>query len=192
MQISRLGRLLRGAVLLAGAAALLGGCQSSNIARTFGLTRDAPDEFTVTTRAPLSMPPDFNLRPPRPGASRPQEQSERTQAEEALVPQMALGTQPAGESPGQQALMQQAGPEAPSDIRNRVDHDAQSAEADKGFVNNLLTWQSTDTEQVLVDPTKEAQRLKHNAALGQSPATGETPMIQQQKKTWFQNLFSWM
>jgi hypothetical protein len=192
MQISRFGRHLRGAVLLAGGVMLLSGCGNSNLSRTFGLTRDAPDEFTVTTRAPLSMPPDFNLRPPRPGVARPQEQSERTQAEEALVPQMALGTPQAGESPGQEALMQEAGPAAPSDIRNRVDQDAQAAQADKGFVNNLLTWDQKDTQQVLVDPTKEAQRLKHNAALGQSPETGDTPMIQQQKKTWFQNLFSWL
>ena len=56
-----------------------------NLSRTFGLVRDAPDEFRVTTRAPLSMPPEFTLRPPRPGAARPQELSERQQAEQALV-----------------------------------------------------------------------------------------------------------
>jgi len=40
------------------------------------------DEFAVVTKAPLIMPPDYNLRPPRPGAARPQEQSERQQAAE--------------------------------------------------------------------------------------------------------------
>ena len=79
------------ALLLTGTALALAGCGNSDtLSRTFGLTRDAPDEFTVTTRAPLSMPPDFSLRPPRPGAPRPMEQSPRTQAEEALVPQTAL------------------------------------------------------------------------------------------------------
>ena len=72
-------RLVR-SLLLGCTLILLAGCNGDKIARTFGLTRDAPDEFTVTTRAPLSMPPDYNLRPPRPGAPRPQEQSERQQA----------------------------------------------------------------------------------------------------------------
>src|ERR1700749_1505982 len=90
------GPLLLGASLL-----LLGGCSGDSLSRTFGLTRDAPDEYTVTTRAPLSMPPDYSLRPPRPGEARPQEQSERQQAEETLVPQVALGAPQGGPSAGQ-------------------------------------------------------------------------------------------
>ena len=34
-----------------------------------GLTKQSPDEFAVTTKAPLVVPPDFNLRPPSPGAA---------------------------------------------------------------------------------------------------------------------------
>src|ERR1700749_4139758 len=92
------------AIALAAGATTLAGCSGNQFGRTFGFIRDAPDEFTVTTRAPLAMPSSFNLPPPRPGTERPQEQSERAQAELALVPQMALGTPPAGSSPGQQAL----------------------------------------------------------------------------------------
>src|SRR5580704_16041823 len=81
---------------------LASGCGNlSSLTRTFGLTHEAPDEFTVVTRAPLSMPPDFTLRPPQPGAARPQEQSDRSLAESALVPDAALGSAPAGVSPGQ-------------------------------------------------------------------------------------------
>src|SRR6202012_1402778 len=107
--ISANPRLIR-SLLLGSTLILLGGCNGDKIARTFGLTRDAPDEFTVTTRAPLSIPPDYTLRPPRPGAPRPQEQSERQQAEEALVPQTALNPPASGQIPGQQSLMQEAGP----------------------------------------------------------------------------------
>src|SRR3978361_2400009 len=95
-----------GSVLLGSSLLLLGGFSSDGLSRTFGLTRDAPDEYTVTTRAPLSMPPDYNLRPPRPGAPRPQEQSERQQAEEALVPQLALSAPHSGNvTPRQAALI---------------------------------------------------------------------------------------
>jgi hypothetical protein len=32
-----------------------------------------PDEFAIESRAPLTIPPEFDLRPPQPGAPRPQE-----------------------------------------------------------------------------------------------------------------------
>jgi DUF3035 family protein len=182
-----------GAILLASSLTLLVGCDSNSLTRTFGLTRDAPDEFTVTTRAPLSMPPDYNIRPPRPGAPRPQEQPERQQAEEALVPQLALGTTAqASDSPGQEALVQQAGPPASGDIRAKVDQDARQAQANEGFIDQLLYWRKPDTAQAQVDPTKEAQRLRQNAALGQSPDVGDTPLIQPRRRGWFQDLFSWL
>jgi len=185
------GCLQRG-LLLGSTLVLLAGCGSSQLSRTFGLTRDAPDEYTVTTRAPLSMPPDYNLRPPRPGAPRPQEQSERQQAEEALVPQLALGAPSGSESPGQVALMQQAGPPAPADIRRKVDQDARNANADDSFIDQLLYWRKPSTQPAEVDATKESQRLRQNAALGAPPDVGETPIIRTKKTGWFTNLFSWL
>src|SRR3954462_14269389 len=182
----------RGALLLGGALAMLAGCSSDKLSRTFGLTRDAPDEYTVTTRAPLSMPPDYNLRPPRPGAPRPQEQSERQQAEVALVPQLALGSPSGSESPGQLALMQQAGPPAPADIRRTVDQDARNAAADDGFIDQLLYWRKPSTQPAEVDATRESQQLRQNAALGAPPDVGETPIIRPKKTGWFTNLFSWL
>ena len=44
---------------------------------TFGLNKRAPDEFAVPTRAPLSLPPDYSLRPPEPGAPRPNQTTAR-------------------------------------------------------------------------------------------------------------------
>ena len=45
----------------------VGGCDS--LRQEAGLTKQSPDEFAVTTKAPLIIPPDFNLRPPSPGAA---------------------------------------------------------------------------------------------------------------------------
>ncbi len=180
-------------LLICGGTLLLAGCDSGAMTRTFGLSREAPDEFSVTTRAPLSMPPDFNLRPPRPGAPRPQEQSEQSQAEEILVPQTALaGPRTAAPSAGQAALLSQTGPSAPGDIRRKVDADARNDQADDGFVDKLLYWRKPDAKQAVVDPDREAQRLKQNAALGQSQDSGETAIIQQHRQGWFQKLFNWM
>jgi hypothetical protein len=181
------GPLLLGASLL-----LLSGCSGDTLSRTFGLTRDAPDEYTVTTRAPLSMPPDYNLRPPRPGEARPQEQSERQQAAEALVPQLALGAPQGSVSPGQAALVQESGPAAPANIRAQIDREANRDNADDSFIDKVLYWRKPNTQNAEVDAQKEAQRLRENAALGESPAVGDTPIIQQKKEGWFTHLFSWI
>jgi len=159
------------------------GCGDS-LTRTIGLSRDAPDEFVVTTRAPLSMPPDFDVRPPRPGASRPQETALSTQAEEALVPETTLSATASasgGTSPGEQALDAQAGPAAPADIRRKVDADAALDARSRSFTDELMFWKSPPPPGVVVDPQKEQQRLQENAALGQSPNAGDTPIIQKQK-----------
>ena len=60
----------------------LTGCEETK--RVFGKTKEAPDEFAVYRRAPLSLPPDIELRPPNPGASRPQVVNPRDQARVAL------------------------------------------------------------------------------------------------------------
>lgn len=57
-------------VLLLVAAMTLGACADAK--RQLGLVNTPPDEFAVVSRPPLSLPPDFALRPPRPGAE-PQE-----------------------------------------------------------------------------------------------------------------------
>src|SRR5689334_12441757 len=50
---------------------LLPGC--TDMRRALGMDQVGPDEFAVESRAPLTIPPDFDLRPPQPGAARPQE-----------------------------------------------------------------------------------------------------------------------
>jgi hypothetical protein len=173
-------RPLVSAALLVG----LAGC-GNDVPRSFGLVRDTPDEFPVTTRAPLSMPPDLTLRPPRPGAPRPQEVSPRRSAEAALVPGAALATDAAAPSPGQQALVQAAGPAAPPDIRRKIANDAAVDAPDRSFADRLMFWRNPPPPGVVVDASKESKRLRENAALGDSPETGDTPIIQPKKSGLF-------
>jgi hypothetical protein len=179
------------AALLAVAAAPLMSCGGSDLGHSLGFIHDAPDEFTVTTRAPLSMPTNFNLPPPRPGATRPQEQSERAKAELALVPQMALGGESASSrgSPGQQALIQAAGPPVSSAIRAEVDQEAARDQPKQGFGDKLMFWRKPPQPGIVVDPQKEAQRLRENAALGQNQDTGDTPIVQPKQRAWLEGIF---
>jgi hypothetical protein len=68
--------------LCSAGAFLLSGC--TDLRRSIGLERTSPDEFAVESRAPLTMPPDFELRPPQPGVARPQEKSSGQQARQAI------------------------------------------------------------------------------------------------------------
>lgn len=166
---------------------LLAGC-GDQLSRTFGLTRDAPDEFQVTTRAPLSMPPSYTLRPPTPGATRPQELPLSTQAEAALVPEAALGGG-GGTSPGQQAILAAAGPPAPPGIRETVDQEAQLDRPGQGFTDQLLFWKSTPPAGTVVNPQQENARLHRDAALGKLPDAGATPAIQPESQGPLGGLF---
>jgi Protein of unknown function (DUF3035) len=81
-------------ILCSTCALLLWSC--TDLRRSIGLEKTSPDEFAVESRAPLTMPPDFELRPPQPGAARPQEKSSGQQARQ-LIDQAGPG------EPGKQA-----------------------------------------------------------------------------------------
>jgi hypothetical protein len=61
---------------------LVSGC--TDFRRAVGMDRSMPDEFAVESRAPLTIPPDFDLRPPQPGAPRPQEASPADKARKVI------------------------------------------------------------------------------------------------------------
>ncbi|WP_207539114.1 DUF3035 domain-containing protein [Sabulicella rubraurantiaca] len=171
---------------------LLSAC-GGDTARTLGLTRDAPDEFQVTTRAPLSMPPSLGDLPrPRPGASRPQEVSSAVQAQSALVPGAGVSGAASRATPGsgEMALLGSAGgPAVTGDIRTRVDEESLRLErTDRNLVDRLMFWREQDPPGIPVDPAREAQRLRENAALGREAVEGETPVIQPQRR---RGLFNW-
>ena len=174
-----------------GTVLALAACSGDNLSRNFGMTRDAPDEFTVTTRAPLSMPPDFSLRPPQPGASRPQEQgiSESAQAAIAGGASIATPAPTAGSTPGQDALLAAAGPPPPRDIRAKIDADAAKNAGDRSLTDILMFWKTPTKPGVVVDPTKESERLHENAALGKAPDTGDTAIIKPKTAGILDSLF---
>jgi hypothetical protein len=76
----------------------LGGCSKGTVQDALGMSKRAPDEFAVVRRAPLIVPPDYDLRPPDPGAPRPSIGTTSDQARVALT-----GSQ-AEPSPAAQAL----------------------------------------------------------------------------------------
>ena len=183
-----LASALAAPALAAVALLSLAGC-SGSVERAFGLVRDAPDEFTVETRAPLSMPPNFSMTPPEPGAKRPQELTAQQAAEASLAPDAVLGGTAGPDSAGQQALVQQAGPAAPANIREQVASEQSLDQPRQSFTSSLMFWQTTPEPGTPLDPVAESQRLRENAALGQPPTVGNTPIIQPKKSGGFLGIF---
>lgn len=163
---------------------VLGAC-GGDVARSFGLTRDPPDEFQVTTRAPLSMPPDFALRPPR--AGRPQGPDPSAQARGLIAAAPVPST---AASPGEAALLREASaasaaPVTP-DIREVLDRETQAlARSDASFTNRVLGFGSPPAPVgVPVDAEAEARRIRENAALGRDVSEGDTPVVQPDRSFW--------
>src|SRR3954469_24670937 len=75
-------KVLSAVIALCLCTTVLSGCDA--LRNAAGLTKKSPDEFAVTTKAPLVIPPDFNLRPPTPGAPPSNTRDPSTNAEIAL------------------------------------------------------------------------------------------------------------
>lgn len=182
--------------------ALLGGCNNTT-REALGLTKRSPDEFQVVSNAPLSMPPDYNLRPPTPGAARPQEGTVREQAERVVfgypdaggvpsrLPEIGVGEASATQSAGEASLLQSAGiAGVDPNIRQVVDAETSSDEADsQQLIDSIVFWREPDPYGTVVDPEEEQRRLQENAALGAPTTEGTTPVVERRKKGLLEGLF---
>lgn len=164
-------------ILLSAAVLALSAC--SNAKEELGLTRKPPDEFSVVKRAPLAMPPDYALRPPTPGADRPQEANVEDQAREVVFGGEQQEAQKSAPASAESMILQKTGGVAadPS-IRRVVDQEVVEEEDDtRPVAERLLGWGGGDDEPAasVVDAQKEAERLKKNEGEGKSVTEGQTP-----------------
>jgi hypothetical protein len=196
------GKMMRRTILLpltfaALGALALGGC--SAFENLGGGKKVSPDEFKIVSHSPLTMPPNAELRPPRPGEPRPQETSPADQAKEALSPTLAGRVQaktnagaPTG-APGdasEQALIAKAsaGGVDPN-IRSQVNRDTRTlADQDKTWIDSLIFWQDKPPPGVIIDPEKEQQRLREAQATG-TPSKTATPTIERRKRGLLEGIF---
>jgi hypothetical protein len=113
--------------------ALLGACTHHRHVGTFG-GRGAPDELAIGRQAPLVIPPDFNISPPKPGAPRPVAPDARTDALQALFPDSVTP-----KSNGETALLDAAGASRADPTARSTAGDPGTNVADKGgFVRKVV------------------------------------------------------
>jgi len=196
--VSKLLRRSATLLICGGLALALAGC-GDNVRRSLGLTKQSPDEFRVVSRAPLVVPPSFNLRPPSPGAQRPQEATPRDQARQAVF-RAEPGEQTATAyvtpeddslSAGERSLLTQAGAgRSDPNIRQIVDRETQAInEESRDFADMLIFWKDPEPHYEVIDPAAEARRLRGSDALGQPPSGEGVPVIERGERSLFDRLF---
>lgn len=144
---------MRHILLIAAATAAIAACSSDPNRRS------SPDEFAILTKPPLTVPPDYALKPPRPGETRPEEltTTERTQ-------QLLLGDRSAAPpSSAELAFIQRVGAlNVDPSIRAILDaENGGQAEKEASLANRLLFWEVrngdiVDTEAPLIVEDREA------------------------------------
>jgi hypothetical protein len=172
--------------LLSGLAA----CQG--LKEQLGLNKQPPDEFTIVTKAPLVMPPDYTLRPPRPGAEPTQETAPRQLARDALLGNRSSVLSDAKlQSLGETSLLAKAGASnVDPSIRDQINREtSQLVDKDKSFADALIFWRKPAAPGTVIDAEKESQRLRENSAVGLPPTEGDSPIIKKKKKAIFEGIF---
>jgi hypothetical protein len=130
----------------------------SGVKQSMGASKQGPDETAVTARAPLVVPATFDLKPPEPGAPRPQD------ADAAAAAQRVLGGAPraAPASAGEKALLAATGAQsADSSVRQELRQEVRRSSKRKSYADTVLFWRgSVEDPGTPLDAGDEAQRVK--------------------------------
>ena len=167
-------------VAVIAAASAASGC--GGISRAVGAAKVSPDEFRVVSQAPLTLPPDYSLRPPRPGEPRPQELQPTDEARASLFGQDIA----ASASPGERTFVTDAHADSVDPIiRDQVDFESQGVvRRNQGFVDRILAFgQASPATAAPLDAAAEQQRLADEDSIRR--ATGGGPVVIQRDSGGF-------
>ena len=158
-----------------------------------GIAKQSPDEFSIVTRAPLSLPPDYGLRPPKPGLKRPQEESIKERARIRLLSRRKDKNTTSSTnllSSSESALLQKAGAvNADPSIRRIINRESSIlAVENQNFADKLIFWKGRPEPGTIVNAPAEDKRLRENLALGDAPTKGRSPQIGRKPKGWLEGL----
>jgi hypothetical protein len=166
-------------VVLAAACAAAGGCASFK--QAVGAEKVAPDEFRVVTRAPLVMPPDYALRPPRPGDPRPQELRPGDQARAAVFGQ-DVGREA---SAGERLLIARADADAVDPtIRAQVDmEEANIVHKGDVFAASIISFGGSVDSATPLTPEEQEKRLAEQETIRRATGGGEVVIERKESRS---------
>jgi hypothetical protein len=147
-------------VLLVSTMAAIGLSGCTTTSKALGLTKTSPNEFNILTKAPLVVPPEYNLRPPSIGESSAENNYTQKAAREALIGDIDSAEPTRGEI----VLMSKAGVgRSNQEIRLEIDGVNSVEHKTDDFTDRVLFWRNgkvVKPDGSPMDPEVEAKRLK--------------------------------
>jgi len=136
---------------------LLYGC--GGVKEKIGMIKKAPDEFQVYENKPLSVPPNFELRPPSEGAIGSEDGnknilfSDKDETDEKLTLSDEILLIEVGEK------------ETKANIRKIINDENSIEEVDKSIIDKILNFEAVFEEKSNdqleeIDPAKEKERIE--------------------------------
>ncbi|HUJ48268.1 MAG TPA: DUF3035 domain-containing protein [Rhizomicrobium sp.] len=185
-------KVLPAGVAVSLAALALAGC--SSIRDAAGISKAPPDEFAVVNKAPLIIPPDFNLKPPKPGAAPLNQVSPTISAEAALYsnedPSAVANTINGNYSESEKMLLAQAGAaNSDNSIRQQIAADNRNMQsADETFTDQLLFGGGT-TNNSDAPLNADAEKARIDASKDAKPSEPPAPEIKKDSGSWLDGIF---
>lgn len=187
---------------------LLAACGSGDVRDTLGLDKSAPDEFKVVSRPPLSVPPEFDLRPPTPGA--PQRSAPSTEkAAKSLVlkdgtmttsdldsytPESETSVDPVVsgdvESSAESSFLSRVGvAKADPEIRGKLHEDQKALPVVEDDVSPLEKLMGVEPSDPVVDAKAETARIQKNKKEGKPVTAGKVKTVDPKKGSVLDKIF---
>ena len=177
-------------------ASLLSAC-SGNAKKALGLNKQAPDEFTVVAKAPLVLPPDYNLVPPNEMYTTASDVRPQSKPKDILFKETkAASATPADKTKKSEkydkttdkflAMAGATGNNAA--IRKTINKKTNELiEEKQDVVDKIMFWNDTviDPTAVTVDAAAERKRLQDNNESGKSATDGKTPTVKAPERSLF-------
>ena len=168
-----------GLIILSVVGVLQASCSLDATRDVLGMGKQSPDEYLIVESAPLSVPPDYELRPPSASDLETQYADLRERAEKILLGSRDGNDDPISES--EVAFLTDAGAlHADAAIRRTIDIESGALviETDR-LIDDLMFWSEQEGTDFIIDPVAEAERLRRNALLGLPVTYGASPTIEQ-------------
>jgi len=182
---------------------LASGCEGGSVKQTLGIDSGAPDEFKVVSRPPLSVPPQFSLRPPAVGESSANPNATDKQAESlvmgrpvdntdsetfklkssaadtSVIPVGTAYMNKAGKTTAESQFLQKAGAQSIDPTVRQTLVEEKIMRQEKLEEASWWDWMtlSPDKKETLVDAKKEAERIEKNEKEGKPANDGETATV---------------
>lgn len=143
---------------------------TSGVRQALGAEKTTPDEFRVVTIAPLTVPPEFSLRPPAPGQLRAEDIFPDQSARRALFGDFSAENASRGEI---LLAARAGGADANPNVRALIDGEtAAVVRKNENFADRLMFWRAdavtpSADRDAPIDPEDERRRIREVTGDGQ-------------------------